>query len=311
MSDVHVPQPDAERPDGDAAAAQVASLGLLDELKRPTTRLHREESALEALQALEKQAALQSAKEAEACPKDDETPEAYEGRPDSAQLLLALVVAFATAWLWRGIWLLMDERLFPSSRWLSATVGLVIGVALFGALAVLRERGEVAALRCPGRWLWALDACYSYGGVWASVLVWRGWWQLGDLLFERDTATSHACGALVLLALGAARSACACPMVCVADAAPPLLRGPAETAPGARGDSESSRGDGRSAGPCRAADRSPRASAARPRRRPRTPPCDTARRFRGARGRACPARSPPRALPRKRGRPAAGGLGPP
>ena len=223
MSDVHVPQPDAERPDGDAAAAQVASLGLLDELKRPTTRLHREESALEVLQALEKQAALQSAKEAEACPKDDEMPEAYEGRPDSAQLLLAVVVAFATAWLWRGIWLLMDERLFPSSRWLSATVGLVIGVALFGALAVLRERGEVAALRCPGRWLWALDACYSYGGVWASVLVWRGWWQLGDLLFERDTATSHACGALVLLALGASRSACACPMVCVADATPPLF----------------------------------------------------------------------------------------
>ena len=70
MSDVHIPQTHAERPDGDAAAAQVASLGLLDELKRPTTRLHREESSLEALQALEKQAALQSAKKAEACSKD-------------------------------------------------------------------------------------------------------------------------------------------------------------------------------------------------------------------------------------------------
>lgn len=125
-------------------------------------------------------------------------------------------------WLWRGIWLCIDDILFPDSRWRSATAGLGIGVALYLALAWLRPRGAAAALRRPGL-AWFLDACYSYVGVWVSVLVWRGFWYLGDGLFARDAAVSHACGFFALLGFGALRSACAAPMFLVADAAPPLF----------------------------------------------------------------------------------------
>ena len=146
----------------------------------------------------------------------------YKATPDAAELSLAVAVAFGTAWLWRGIWLCIDDILFPDSRWRSATAGLGIGVALFLALAWLRPRGAAAALRRPGL-AWFLDACYSYVGVWVSVLVWRGFWYLGDGLFARDAAVSHACGFFALLGFGALRSACAAPMFLVADAAPPLF----------------------------------------------------------------------------------------
>ena len=50
----------------------------------------------------------------------------YKATPDAAELSLAVAVAFGTAWLWRGIWLCIDDILFPDSRWRSATASEAI-----------------------------------------------------------------------------------------------------------------------------------------------------------------------------------------
>ena len=46
------------------------------------------------------------------------------------QLILSIIVAFAVVSLWRGVWGLMDEFLFPDnyqlSLWTSVLLGLVI-----------------------------------------------------------------------------------------------------------------------------------------------------------------------------------------
>ncbi|MBW2965826.1 hypothetical protein KY342_01840 [Candidatus Woesearchaeota archaeon] len=48
-------------------------------------------------------------------------------------LPVAILVASAIILFWRGIWMLADEFLFPSLPWLSALIGLIIGLIILYA----------------------------------------------------------------------------------------------------------------------------------------------------------------------------------
>jgi len=48
-------------------------------------------------------------------------------------ILIAVVLGVAIILFWRGIWMLADEFLFPNIPWLSAVIGLLIGLVLLYA----------------------------------------------------------------------------------------------------------------------------------------------------------------------------------
>lgn len=45
-------------------------------------------------------------------------------------IFTAILIGAAIILFWRGIWMLADEFLFPSIHWLSAVIGLVIGLVI-------------------------------------------------------------------------------------------------------------------------------------------------------------------------------------
>jgi len=48
-------------------------------------------------------------------------------------ILTAMLLGAAIILFWRGIWMLADEFLFPGIPWLSASVGLLIGLLILYA----------------------------------------------------------------------------------------------------------------------------------------------------------------------------------
>jgi divalent metal cation (Fe/Co/Zn/Cd) transporter len=48
-------------------------------------------------------------------------------------IISALLLGAAIILFWRGIWMLADEFLFPSISWLSAIIGLLIGIIILYA----------------------------------------------------------------------------------------------------------------------------------------------------------------------------------
>lgn len=118
----------------------------------------------------------------------------------------------------------------------SAASSLAGGGALFVALARLQPRAVSCARERPSRAWWLADAAYSYAGLWCSVLVWRGVWQLWDHALgiglapappsaelARGGWLSHGAGVAGCLVTDNLRSLNAAPMLLAADATPPLF----------------------------------------------------------------------------------------
>ena len=153
----------------------------------------------------------------------------------ACDLLGALAIAAAVTSVWRGAWLIIDALLLPERPALSAAVAALLGSALFCCCRWFQPRLVAWADR-ERRLAWSADAVFSYVGLWACTLVWRGVWNLWDNALGRGLPaaqldpelalsgfTSHAVGLATLLALGAVRSLNAPPMLLCADQSPPLF----------------------------------------------------------------------------------------
>ena len=117
------------------------------------------------------------------------------------ELTTAMFCAASVVTAWRGAWLALDFGFMRNQPIDSAAVGLGIGGALLIVLALAQPLlGRCAAAR-PARVWWAVDALFSYCGLWCCVLVWRGVWQLLDHAFGIGFLPAPADHALALEAL--------------------------------------------------------------------------------------------------------------
>ncbi|CAJ1359631.1 unnamed protein product, partial [Effrenium voratum] len=152
----------------------------------------------------------------------------------------ALVIVTGVVSAWRGAWQVLDVQLWPERPTESAALGFGVGAVLFALLGLTQPWLAAAAGRAEKKCLfWALDALYSYLGLWCCVLVWRGVWQLWDGAlgfalpaterqevdsgFVRGAWLSHAAGVVLVLLLGAMRSLNAPPMLILTDNLSPLF----------------------------------------------------------------------------------------
>ena len=153
-----------------------------------------------------------------------------------AEWVMALLIGAACASAWRGGWQICDSLLLPQDPLQSALVSVAVGGMAFIFLVAVQPRLAACARAHSGlRLWWVADALYTYSGGWASILWWRGVWQLwdcrrgliaaGTVDYEHalDALLSHAAGCLLLLLLGATRNIVAPPMLISCDSSDPIF----------------------------------------------------------------------------------------
>ncbi|GAB5356729.1 hypothetical protein AAMO2058_000314000 [Amorphochlora amoebiformis] len=137
---------------------------------------------------------------------------------------LNLIIACLVVAYWRGLWYILDARLFPEdlekSGWTS------IGMA-FGCTSVLYLSHLALREANPGTGLsWrVIEALYVHAAAAASVFGWRGAWLLFDVYFYPSDLLASGVGCLTIGIVGltlltAMRSTVAPPMVAVYDGVP-------------------------------------------------------------------------------------------
>ncbi|XP_055548350.1 uncharacterized protein LOC129731960 isoform X1 [Wyeomyia smithii] len=126
-------------------------------------------------------------------------------------LFSVLVIGSLVVFVWRGLWVLLDLKLFPEDRGLSAWSSVFIGYGVTGVTFSLQPLMRWACDRLDGIWRVVVADLFLFFSFIGTINVWRGVWALLDHYFLPDNRLmsdwiTHSVSLLLLILLNCSNS---------------------------------------------------------------------------------------------------------
>ncbi|XP_058446886.1 uncharacterized protein LOC131427576 isoform X2 [Malaya genurostris] len=126
-------------------------------------------------------------------------------------LFSVLVIGSLVVFVWRGLWVLLDLKLFPEDRALSAWSSVLIGYGVTGVTFSLQPLMRWACDRLTGVWRVIIADLFLFLSFIGTINVWRGVWALLDHYFLPDNRLlsdwiTHSVSLLLLILLNCSNS---------------------------------------------------------------------------------------------------------
>ncbi|KAL7044163.1 hypothetical protein ACKWTF_001810 [Chironomus riparius] len=126
-------------------------------------------------------------------------------------LFSVLVIGSLVVFVWRGLWVLLDLKLFPEDPTLSAWASLIIGYAIVGITFSIQPIMKWACEKLEGFWRIIIADIFLFVSFIGTVNVWRGIWALLDIYFLPDNKLlsdwlTHGVSLVLLILLNCSNS---------------------------------------------------------------------------------------------------------
>lgn len=126
-------------------------------------------------------------------------------------LFSVLVIGSLVVFVWRGLWVLLDLKLFPEDQTTSAWASLIIGYAIVGVTFSMQPIMKWACEKLEGFWRIIVADVFLFVSFVGTVNVWRGIWALLDIYFLPDNKLlsdwlTHGVSLLLLILLNCSNS---------------------------------------------------------------------------------------------------------
>ncbi|ETN58915.1 fuseless [Anopheles darlingi] len=122
-----------------------------------------------------------------------------------------LVIGSLVVFVWRGLWVLLDLKLFPEDQGTSAWASVLIGYGVTGVTFSLQPLMRWTCDRLTGFWRVVVADCFLFFSFIGTINVWRGVWQALDTFFLPDQKLlsnwiTHGASLLLLILLNCSNS---------------------------------------------------------------------------------------------------------
>ncbi|XP_058119882.1 uncharacterized protein LOC131282408 [Anopheles ziemanni] len=122
-----------------------------------------------------------------------------------------LVIGSLVVFVWRGLWVLLDLKLFPHDQGTSAWASVIIGYGVTGLTFSLQPLMRWTCDRLTGFWRVVVADFFLFFSFIGTINVWRGIWQALDTYFLPDEKLlsnwiTHAVSLLLLILLNCSNS---------------------------------------------------------------------------------------------------------
>uniref|UniRef100_A0A182PAV5 Fuseless n=1 Tax=Anopheles epiroticus TaxID=199890 RepID=A0A182PAV5_9DIPT len=122
-----------------------------------------------------------------------------------------LVIGSLVVFVWRGLWVLLDLKLFPEDHGTSAWASIIIGYGVTGVTFSLQPLMRWTCDRLTGFWRVVVADLFLFFSFIGTINVWRGIWQALDTYFlPNDPLLSnwitHGAALLLLILLNCSNS---------------------------------------------------------------------------------------------------------
>lgn len=94
-----------------------------------------------------------------------------------------LVIGSLVVFVWRGLWVLLDMKLFPEDPGTSAWASIIIGYGVTGVTFSLQPLMRWTCDRLTGFWRVVVADLFLFFSFIGTINVWRGVWQALDTFF--------------------------------------------------------------------------------------------------------------------------------
>ncbi|XP_065088997.1 uncharacterized protein fusl isoform X2 [Ochlerotatus camptorhynchus] len=122
-----------------------------------------------------------------------------------------LVIGSLVVFVWRGLWVLLDLKLFPEDHALSAWASVLIGYGVTAVIFSLQPLMRWTCDRLSGIWRVIVADLFLFFSFLATINVWRGVWHLLDDYFLPENPLmsnwiTHGVSLLLLILLNCSNS---------------------------------------------------------------------------------------------------------
>ncbi|XP_041775608.1 uncharacterized protein LOC121595593 isoform X3 [Anopheles merus] len=122
-----------------------------------------------------------------------------------------LVIGSLVVFVWRGLWVLLDLKLFPEDHGTSAWASIIIGYGVTGVTFSLQPLMRWTCDRLTGFWRVVVADLFLFFSFIGTINVWRGIWQALDTYFLPDDPLlsnwiTHGAALLLLILLNCSNS---------------------------------------------------------------------------------------------------------
>ncbi|XP_058060505.1 uncharacterized protein LOC131211153 isoform X2 [Anopheles bellator] len=122
-----------------------------------------------------------------------------------------LVIGSLVVFVWRGLWVLLDLKLFPEDHGASAWASVIIGYGVTGVTFSLQPLMRWTCDRLTGFWRVVVADLFLFFSFIGTINVWRGVWQALDTYFLPDQRLlsnwiTHAVSLVLLILLNCSNS---------------------------------------------------------------------------------------------------------
>lgn len=122
-----------------------------------------------------------------------------------------LVIGSLVVFVWRGLWVLLDLKLFPEDHALSAWASVLIGYGVTAVTFSLQPLMRWACDRLTGLWRVIVADLFLFFSFIGTINVWRGVWHLLDHYFLPENVLmsnwiTHGVSLLLLILLNCSNS---------------------------------------------------------------------------------------------------------
>ncbi|XP_050089561.1 uncharacterized protein LOC126573456 isoform X2 [Anopheles aquasalis] len=122
-----------------------------------------------------------------------------------------LVIGTLVVFVWRGLWVLLDLKLYPEDQGTSAWASVLIGYGVTGVTFSLQPLMRWTCDRLTGFWRVVVADCFLFFSFIGTINVWRGVWQALDTFFLPDQKLlsnwiTHGASLLLLILLNCSNS---------------------------------------------------------------------------------------------------------
>ncbi|XP_049301666.1 uncharacterized protein LOC125775166 isoform X1 [Anopheles funestus] len=122
-----------------------------------------------------------------------------------------LVIGSLVVFVWRGLWVLLDLKLFPEDHGTSAWASIIIGYGVTGVTFSLQPLMRFTCDRLTGFWRVVVADMFLFFSFIGTINVWRGIWQALDTFFLPNEPLlsnwiTHGAALLLLILLNCSNS---------------------------------------------------------------------------------------------------------
>uniref|UniRef100_A0A182NTS8 Uncharacterized protein n=1 Tax=Anopheles dirus TaxID=7168 RepID=A0A182NTS8_9DIPT len=122
-----------------------------------------------------------------------------------------LVIGSLVVFVWRGLWVLLDLKLFPEDHGTSAWASIIIGYCVTGVTFSLQPLMRWTCDRLTGFWRVVVADLFLFFSFIGTINVWRGVWQALDTYFLPDQPLlsnwiTHGAALVLLILLNCSNS---------------------------------------------------------------------------------------------------------